>query len=198
MFNEWEVGKMARFDEFREANERYAASFSGGDLPMLSARGVALVTCMDARLHPEKLLGLEVGDAQVIRNAGGRVSEDAIHSLVISERLLGTEEIVVIHHTDCGKLIFSNEDLTAKIKEDLGVDTTGRDFLPFSDLEQSVRDDVETLRNSDLIPDDISISGAIYDVQTWGAPRGCPKLTLDEAGTVGLTGRPPGFFPCPR
>jgi carbonic anhydrase len=145
MFNEWEVGKMARFDEFREANERYAASFSGGDLPMLSARGVALVTCMDARLHPEKLLGLEVGDAQVIRNAGGRVSEDAIHSLVISERLLGTEEIVVIHHTDCGKLIFSNEDLTAKLKEDLAVDTVGRDFLPFSDLEQSVRDDVETL-----------------------------------------------------
>jgi carbonic anhydrase len=145
MFNEWEVGKMARFDEFREANERYAASFSGGDLPMPSARGVALVTCMDARLHPEKLLGLEVGDAQVIRNAGGRVSEDAIHSLVISERLLGTEEIVVIHHTDCGMLTFSNEDLTAKIKEDLGVDTVGRDFLPFSDLEQSVRDDVETL-----------------------------------------------------
>jgi carbonic anhydrase len=104
-----------------------------------------LVTCMDARLHPEKLLGLEVGDAQVIRNAGGRVSEDAIHSLVISERLLGTEEIVVIHHTDCGKLIFSNEDLTAKLKEDLAVDTVGRDFLPFSDLEQSVRDDVETL-----------------------------------------------------
>ena len=136
---------MARFDEFREANERYAASFSGGDLPMPPARGVAVVTCMDARLHPETFLGLEVGDAQVIRNAGGRVSEDAIHSLVISERLLGTEEIVVIHHTDCGKLIFSNEDLTAKLKEDLAVDTVGRDFLPFSDLEQNVRDDVETL-----------------------------------------------------
>ncbi len=81
----------------------------------------------------------------MIRNAGGRVSEDAIRSLVISERLLRTEEIVVIHGTNCGKLTFSNEDLTAKIKEDLGVDTVGRDFLPFSDLEQSVRDDVETL-----------------------------------------------------
>ncbi len=157
---------MAQFDEFREANERYAASFDKGDLPTPPARGVAVVTCMDARLHPEEFLGLEVGDAHVIRNAGGRVSEDAIRSLVISERLLGTEEIVVIHHTDCGMLTFSNDDLTAKIKEDLGVDTTGRDFLPFSDLEQSVRDDVETLRNSDLIPDDILISGAIYDVQS--------------------------------
>ena len=136
---------MAQFDEFNRANEQYAASFDKGDLPVPPARNVAVVTCMDARLHPEKLLGLEVGDAQVIRNAGGRVSEDAIHSLVISERLLGTEEIVVIHHTDCWMLIFGNEYLTAKIKEDLAVDTVGRDFLLFSDLEQSVRDDVETL-----------------------------------------------------
>lgn len=157
---------MARFDEFKEANERYAASFDKGDLPAPPARQVAVVTCMDARLHPEEFLGLEVGDAHVIRNAGGRVSEDAIRSLVISERLLGTGEIVVIHHTDCGMLTFRNEDLTAKIKEDLGVDTTGRDFLPFSDLEQSVRDDVDTLRRSELIPDDIQISGAIYDVQS--------------------------------
>jgi len=119
---------------------------------------------MDARLHPEEFLGLEVGDAHVIRNAGGRVSEDAIRSLVISERLLGTTDIVVIHHTDCGMLTFKNEDLTAKIKEDLGVDTTGRDFLPFGDLEQSVRDDVQTIKSSELIPDDIQVSGAIYDV----------------------------------
>ena len=157
---------VTRFDEFREANERYATSFDRGDLPSPPALKVAVVTCMDARIHPEQFLGLELGDAHVIRNAGGRVSEDAIRSLVISERLLGTEEILVVHHTDCGMLTFSNEDLTAKIKEDLGVDTTGHDFLPFSDLEQSVRDDVETLRSSDLIPDDISISGAIYDVRS--------------------------------
>lgn len=157
---------MTRFDEFKEANERYAASFDKGDLPIPPARQVAVVTCMDARLQPEEFLGLEAGDAHVIRNAGGRVSEDAIRSLVISERLLGTGEIVVIHHTDCGMLTFQNEDLTAKIKEDLGVDTTGRDFLPFPDLEQSVRDDVETLRRSELIPDDIQISGAIYDVKS--------------------------------
>lgn len=157
---------MARFDEFKRANEQYAASFDKGDLPVPPARNVAVVTCMDARLHPEKFLGLDVGDAHVIRNAGGRVSEDAIRSLVISERLLGTDEVVVVHHTDCGMLTFQNEDLIAKIKEDLGVDATGREFLPFPDLEQSVRDDVETLRDSDLIPDDISVSGAIYDVET--------------------------------
>lgn len=157
---------LAKFDEFTTANEQYAASFDKGDLPTPPARQVAVVTCMDARLHPEKFLGLEVGDAHVIRNAGGRVSEDAIRSLVISERLLGTNEIVVIHHTDCGMLTFENEDLTEKIQEDLGVDTTGRDFLPFSDLEQSVRDDVQIIRDSDLIPDDIQVSGAIYDVHT--------------------------------
>lgn len=157
---------MTTFDEFKAANERYAASFEGGDPLSPPARGIAVVTCMDARLHPEKFLGLDLGDAHVIRNAGGRVSEDAIRSIVISERLLGTEEILVIHHTDCGMETFENEDLAAKIKEDLGVDATGRDFLPFSDLEQSVRDDVETLQNSELIPEDIRIVGAIYDVET--------------------------------
>lgn len=91
---------MARFDEFREANEHYAASFDEGDLPMPPVRGVAVLTCMDARLHPAKFLGLELGDTHVIQNAGGRVSEDAIRFLVISERLLGIEEIVVVHHTD--------------------------------------------------------------------------------------------------
>jgi carbonic anhydrase len=91
---------MAQFDELVTANEQYAAHFDKGDAAMPPARGVAVVTCMDARLHPEEFLGLEVGDAHVIRNAGGRVSEDAIRSLVISERLLGTTDIVVIHHTE--------------------------------------------------------------------------------------------------
>ncbi len=129
-------------------------------------RQLAVITCMDARLHPEKFLGLEVGDAHMIRNAGGRASEDAIRSLVISQRLLGTNEVIVIHHTDCGMLTFSNEDLAKKVQKDLGADVSDVDFLPFSDLEQSVRDDVETLRSSPLIPKDIPISGAIYDVRT--------------------------------
>lgn len=157
---------MATFDEFLTANQSYSQAFDRGNLPMPPARKVAVLTCMDARLHPEKFLGLDVGDAHMIRNAGGRASEDAIRSLVISERLLGTTEIVVIHHTDCGMVTFSNADLAAKIQQDLGVDVGDRDFLPFPDLEQSVRDDVMILRESPLIPKDIPISGAIYDVRS--------------------------------
>ncbi len=157
---------MTVFDEFLSANQSYAQSFNAGELPMPPARKVVVLTCMDARLHPEKFLGLDLGDAHVIRNAGGRASEDAIRSLVISERFLGTNEIVVIHHTDCGMLTFSNNDLAQKIQQDLGVDVGDRDFLPFADLEQSVRDDVDILRSSPLIPKEISIAGAVYDVQT--------------------------------
>ncbi|MBV9788593.1 MAG: carbonic anhydrase [Chloroflexi bacterium] len=157
---------MATFDDFLTANQSYSQAFELGNLPMPPARNIAVLTCMDARLHPEKFLGLDVGDAHVIRNAGGRASEDAIRSLVISERLLGTTEIVVIHHTDCGMVTFTNADLAAKIQQDLGVDVGDRDFLPFPDLEQSVRDDVAILRESPLIPQDIPISGAIYDVHS--------------------------------
>jgi carbonic anhydrase len=157
---------MAVFDELLAANDQFAQSFDRGDLPMPPGRHVAILTCMDARLHPAKFLGLDIGDAHVIRNAGGRASQDAIRSLVISQRLLGTNEIVVIHHTDCGMLTFQNKDLAGKIRADLGADASGWDFLPFSDLEQSVRDDVQTLRDSPLIPGNIPISGAIYDVRS--------------------------------
>jgi carbonic anhydrase len=157
---------MSVFDEFLKANSRYAATFGQGHLPMPPSRQVAVLVCMDARIHPAAALGLELGDAHVIRNAGGRASEDAIRSLVISQRLLGTTEIVVIHHTDCGMLTFSNEQLAGKIRQELGVDVGDRDFLPFSDLVQSVRDDMAILRASSLIPDDIPISGAVYDVRT--------------------------------
>jgi len=157
---------MPVYDELAAANQTFAQTFDNGDLPMPPARHVAIVTCMDARLHPEKFLGLALGDAHVIRNAGGRVSDDAIRSLVISERLLGTTEIVVIHHTDCGMLTFTNEQLAEKIENELGQNVAGRDFLPFTDLEESVRADVQTIRNSPLIPNDFPVTGAIYDVHT--------------------------------
>lgn len=157
---------MSQLDEFASANRQYRQSFQQGSLPMPPKRQVAVLTCMDARLHPEKFLGLEVGDAHVIRNAGGRASQDAIRSLAISQQLLGTREVVVIHHTDCGMLTFTNRDLASKFQQELGVDVGNMDFLPFRDLEQSVRDDVETLRASALIPSDVTISGAIYDVRT--------------------------------
>jgi carbonic anhydrase len=126
---------------------------------------VAIVTCMDARLLPARFLGLEEGEAHVIRNAGGRTPE-ALRSLVISQRLLGTNAVAVIQHTDCGMLTFKNEDLYAKVKEDLGEDASHIDFLPFPDLEQNVREDVAFLKSSPLIPEEIEIRGFVYDVHT--------------------------------
>jgi carbonic anhydrase len=157
---------MTTVEEFLRANETYAATFQKGHLPMPPARQVGVLTCMDARLDPARFLGLEEGDAHVIRNAGGRASEDAVRSLVISQQLLGTNTVVVIHHTDCGMLTFSNADLRTKLKQELGADAEHIDFLPFQDLEQSVRDDVATLRASPLIPKSVSISGFIYDVRS--------------------------------
>src|SRR5579859_1574288 len=109
---------MSVVDEFLHANQAYAANFKKGDLPLPPGRKVAVLACMDARLDPARILGLEEGDAHVIRNAGGRAA-DALRSLVISEQLLGTETIVIIHHTDCGMLTFSNDFLHEKIKQDL-------------------------------------------------------------------------------
>ncbi len=157
---------MTVVQEFQKANDAYSSSFSKGNLPMPPGRHVAVVTCMDARLDPARFLGLEEGDAHVIRNAGGRSSEDAIRSLAISQQLLGTNEVVVIHHTDCGMLTFSNEDLRKKLKQELNANAEHIDFLPFKDLAQSVRDDVATIKNSSFIPKNIDVSGFIYDVRS--------------------------------
>ena len=156
---------MALLDEIRAANDAYAAEFAKGDLPIPPARKLAVVACMDARLDPAKALGLEEGDAHVIRNAGGRAA-DALRSLVISQRLLGTQEVLVVHHTDCGMLTFDNPTLYGICQEQLGADASAIDFLPFSDLEQSVRDDVELIRSSPLIGKDTTVTGFVYDVKT--------------------------------
>ncbi len=156
---------MTVVQEFLKSNEAYASTFQKGDLAMPPARKVAVLTCMDARIDPARALGLEEGDAHVIRNAGGRAA-DALRSLIISEQLLGTTHIVIVHHTDCGMLTFSNEQLRSKLRQDLNADAGNIDFLPFSDLEQSVRDDVNLLRNSSFIPKSIDISGFIYDVKS--------------------------------
>jgi carbonic anhydrase len=157
---------MSVIDELLAANERYASALGEVATPALPpSRRVAIVTCMDARLLPARFLGLEEGEAHVIRNAGGRTPE-ALRSLVISQRLLGTNAVAVIQHTDCGMLTFKNEDLYAKVKEDLGEDASRIDFMPFSDLEQNVRDDVAFLKDSPLIPDEIEIRGFVYDVHT--------------------------------
>ena len=157
---------MPVLDELLAANERYAAGFDQGDLPPSSARHLAILVCMDARIDPAKILGLAEGDAHVLRNAGGRASDDALRSLAIAHELLGTREVVVVHHTDCGMMSFTNDQLRQRLRARLGVDAAGIDFLPFSDLDQSVRDDVATIRASPLVPDDIAVSGVVYDVRS--------------------------------
>ena len=156
---------MSTIDELVQANDAYARTFDRGHLPLPPARRAAILTCMDARIISSRALGLEEGDAHVIRNAGGR-ARDALRSLIISQRLLGTREIAVIHHTDCGMLTFSNRGLREKVREDLGSDTGEFDFLPFQDLEESVREDVEFLLATQLLNPDTLIRGFVYDVRT--------------------------------
>ncbi len=157
---------MAVRDEILQANERYASAFGKGELAVPPGRRFAVVTCMDARIDPAKALGLEEGDAHVIRNAGGLVTDDALRSLVISHWLLGTQEFFVIAHTDCGMLTFTNDDIHAKLRDEAGADASEIDFHPFPDLEESVRRSVERVRESPLLPDSVPVSGWVYDVRS--------------------------------
>jgi carbonic anhydrase len=157
---------VSNVDGLLESNRRFAEGFVHGDAPLPPAKPVVVITCIDARLHPERFLGLEIGDAHVIRNAGGRASDDALRSLIISSQLLGTREVLVIHHTDCGMLTFRNEDAWAKLEEATGKSARDIDFLPFSDVEGSVREDVATIRANPFVPDDAEVTGWVYDVRT--------------------------------
>jgi len=153
---------MSVVDEVTTANEQYASGFDGGGLPMPPGRKFAVVTCMDARLDPARFLGLQIGDAHVIRNAGGLVNDETIRSLVISHHLLGTEEAVVIGHTDCGMLTFTNADLHEK----LGPESESIDFQPFPDVAERVRQSVETIRSHPLLPGSFGATGFVYDVRS--------------------------------
>jgi carbonic anhydrase len=152
-------------DELLKNNEAYAESFQKGDLPLPPARRVAVVACMDARLDVHRILGLEEGDAHVFRNAGGAVTDDAIRSLAISQRLLGTEEIVLIHHTDCGMLTFKDDDVKAQIEADTGIRPTFA-LEAFGDLEQDIRQSIARIQASPFIPNKSSVRGFVYDVRT--------------------------------
>jgi carbonic anhydrase len=153
-------------DELLARNRHAAEVFGGTDLPAPPALKVAVLTCMDARLDPARALGLEPGDAHVIRNAGGRATQDAMRSLVISTHLLGTRGVAVIHHTDCGMATFTNEELRERLREEVGVDASGLDFLPFADLEESVRQDVREVRSWPLLPRGVDVRGFVYEVST--------------------------------
>ncbi|MET0780242.1 MAG: carbonic anhydrase [Microbacterium sp.] len=175
---------MPVLDEVLNANQAYAAAFEKGDLALPPARGFAILTCMDARLDPAKYAGLSEGDAHVIRNAGGRASDDAIRSLVISYKLLGTKEWFVIHHTDCGMEFFTNEVITGLLANSLetaalgdegfydvgtgpGSDAAAEiDWLTISDQAQAVVDDVARIKEHPLVPSGIPVHGLIYDVRS--------------------------------
>jgi len=150
---------MSVVDEIREANRSYASEFEKGDLPMPPGRRFAVVTCMDARLDPAKFLGLDEGDAHVIRNAGAVVTDDALRSLIISHHLLGTQEAVVIAHTDCGMLTFKDEELQDRLDTDV-------DFHAFPDVEENVRSGVRKIQDSSLLPESFAARGFVYDVRT--------------------------------
>jgi carbonic anhydrase len=153
---------MPAADEVREANRRYSDTFTKGSLPMPPGRAFAVVTCMDARIDPGKAFGLEEGDAHVIRNAGGIVTDDALRSLVISHHLLGTQEALVIGHSDCGMITFTNDVLHDK----LGPESHGLDFQPFPDVDERVRESVRRIEESPLLPDSFTATGFVYDVET--------------------------------
>ena len=157
---------MSYFENFLKANQAYVELHGELHLPIKPKTKVAIVTCMDSRLHVAPALGLALGDAHILRNAGGRVTEDMLRSLVISQQQLGTREVVVLHHTDCGAQTFQNKDFQEHLKRELGVDVSDQDFLPFQDIDESVREDMRLLKDSPLIPDDVVISGAVYDVDT--------------------------------
>ena len=157
---------MAGLDRLLASNKTFAEGFDKGDAQLPPNLPVAVLTCIDARVHPERFLGLEIGDAHVVRNAGGRASDDAARSLIISSQLLGTRQLMVIHHTDCGMLTFTNEDIWGKLEGETGERANHIDFMPFSDVEESVREDVLTLRTNPFLPKDVEVSGWVYDVRT--------------------------------
>ena len=156
---------MSQIDELVANNEAYAQRFDRGKLPLPPARKIAIIACMDARVSPYALLGLREGDAHVIRNAGGVVTDDEIRSLAISQRLLGTEEIMLIHHTDCGMLTFNDDEFKHQIEEDTGIKPTWA-AEAFSDLDQDVRQSLARIKASPFIPKKDRVRGFVYDVDT--------------------------------
>jgi carbonic anhydrase len=156
---------MSVTDELLQNAADYAKSFDKGDLPLPPAKKVAVLACMDARVAPMRVLGLEEGDAHVIRNAGGVLSDDAIRSLAISQNLLGTEEIILLHHTDCGMLTFTDDQFRDRLEQDVGA-APSWPVHTFSDLEGDVRESIRRIKESPFIPNNGSVRGFVYEVET--------------------------------
>ena len=156
---------MSVTDELLANNEQYAASFDMGGLPSTPAKKVAVLSCMDARLHLDRVLGLKEGDAHVIRNAGGVVTDDEIRSLSISQNLLGTEEVILVHHTDCGMLSFTDDEFKRRLEEASGK-RPHWDSGAFEDIDRSVRESIARVRDSPFIPHTDQVRGFVFDVAT--------------------------------
>ena len=156
---------MTATDQLLRNAKTYAEGFDKGDLPLPPAKGVAIVACMDARLDPHALFGLEEGDAHVIRNAGGVITDDEIRSLAISQRLLGTTEIVLIHHTDCGMLTFTDDEFKRSVQDETGVKPEWA-AEAFPDLDEDVRQSIARIHSSPFIPRKENIRGFVYEVET--------------------------------
>ena len=176
---------MSVTDDLLRNNEAYAETFDKGDLPLPPAKKVAVVACMDARLDVHGLLGLQLGDAHVIRNAGGVVTDDEIRSLAISQRLLGTEEIVLIHHTDCGMLTFTDDSFRGDLQKDTGIKPT---WSPesFTDLDADVRSSIGRIKAQPVHPERDSVRGFVYDVHTGKPARGQPAAEPGERAPQAL------------
>jgi carbonic anhydrase len=172
---------MSTTDELLQNAEAYRASFDKGDLPLPPGRKVAILACMDARLNPYGVLGLHEGDAHVIRNAGGVVTDDEIRSLAISQRLLGTEEIILIHHTDCGMLTFTDDDFKAGIQAEIGIKPEWA-AEAFSDLDEDVRQSIARIKASPFIPRKDSVRGFVYDVHTGALREVDPEQASSNGG----------------
>jgi len=156
---------MPTTDTLLDNNKAYAEGFNKGDLPLPPAKKVAVIACMDARIVPSRILGLEEGDAHVIRNAGGVVTEEEIRSLAISQNLLGTEEVLLMHHTDCGMLTFDDEEFATKLEDETG-QRPDFEAHAFSDLDDNIRKSIKTIKESPFIPNKDSIRGFVYEVET--------------------------------
>jgi len=156
---------MSVTDQLLTNNISYSENFDKGDLPLPPAKKVVVLACMDARLSPYAALGLEEGDAHVIRNAGGVVTDDEIRSLAISQHLLGTEEIILIHHTDCGMLTFTDDDFRLRLQEETGVKPSWA-AESFANLDEDVRQSIARIKTSPFVPRTESVRGFVYDVET--------------------------------
>jgi carbonic anhydrase len=156
---------MSVTDELLENAKTYAEGFDKGDLPLPPAKKVAVLACMDARLNPYGILGLQEGDAHVIRNAGGVVTDDEVRSLAISQRLLGTEEIILIHHTDCGMLTFTDDEFKRQVQDDTGIKPAWA-AETFPDLDEDVRQSIARIKASPFIPNKDSVRGFVYEVES--------------------------------